>query len=597
MPQTALTTQGGRGQGKTSGQPAPKSRNKKQAGGFLWINKDATSASLSNSRDDGMSLTAINSHVQKLSWSGKSGVRKPKKAPKPSSKSNTSSPSQSEPTTIQSPTQDEIWNLKLDQAGRPNSEVLAFVPPQTDLSTNAGWIGCDLCSEEIGPSLHKSNCSSDHRHFTLFPGDVNPWLLPRSNNADPFNCAAVQLDVWAHRILQYFHFTLLPGIISSDVQPFFLLNSHWDASIQNIIRGCLGNRMHMDALLAVTADRMKYVTGDELARTDAPELYAVKAIRSLRSYLSASDAIDRQVILDIFFLAWIEIHHTNYEGARGHLSIISQLVQTMGGLDQIDAMTRSLCIIADLHVASKTGMHPLFALTWDPGPLPESVRVVESTRKPASVRFGDAFFRLPYLGSQLRPVVTDLVSCVNFAEIVWRSPWTPQRDMEWVVTRANAIFHRLLSLPIPGPSTSVLELKAECCRLALVAWTMYTSIGLAGEKSLSGSAFRARAFVPSTSKRLLQMLRRINRIAGERCWNDDYGTLLWMLGMGFCSTRGDDHDWFASRFVGIAHQIGIQTYDALSKALGQYLPFDKRGVSSLRKLAMVIRDDSAEWAA
>jgi hypothetical protein len=98
----------------------------------------------------------------------------------------------------------------------------------------------------------------------------------------------------------------------------------------------MANEMHMYCLLAATTGRMKFVTSERLDRIDRPEQYLAKAILILRRHLEEGATITQQVIVDMFFLATVEIYSRNFEGARAHLRIIKHLVGKLGGLRSLD---------------------------------------------------------------------------------------------------------------------------------------------------------------------------------------------------------------------------------------------------------------------
>lgn len=74
---------------------------------------------------------------------------------------------------------------------------------------------------------------------------------------------------------------------------------------------------------------MKSVTGDKIDRIDRPEQYLAKSIAILRQYLQEGAIITQQVIVDMFFLATVEIYSRNFEGARAHLRISSILLTSL----------------------------------------------------------------------------------------------------------------------------------------------------------------------------------------------------------------------------------------------------------------------------
>jgi hypothetical protein len=557
---------------------------------FLWVNKNASSLSLSNSKYDCSSAAAINRHAQRLSRAAAGGQKKSLVLAKKNSSS-------SSPVVEASPTRSpriNSVNSPASSTSSPSQFILPYDPVRADVAprtpieapipTISKFNVKTIVRAPLSGRERPNACTCNRQHYLCLQHRQRVSPSPQFRSLSSYG--EVEFDVWAHRIVQYFTSYLIPSIISSDVEPSFLVGCDQESFIHNIVRGCLSNKMHMDSLLAFTSDRMKYVTQDQLARNDTPEIYAVKAIRAVRASLQSSQKIDHQIILDIFFLAWIDVHHMNHEGGRRHLLVVRDLVAILGGLDKLDSLVSRLIHIADLHIAAKTGNVPIFDLAWDPGPFSGIPQGMMKLTAVSPVNTGNLLLRWTELRNPLRSVIHDVVDCVRIAQNSWLNPGGSQIDMPWIVQRANALLYRLLVIPMPSvgePNTRTL--KQECCRLALIAWTLYISFGLAGDCTLAKSAFLARAFVPSNGKRLRETLLRIGNSAGKDCWGSDRTVYLWMICIGVCSTRGEDHKYFLERFRSATSQLGIETYGELSFTMEGYLPFDKKGTTSLRKLA------------
>ena len=321
------------------------------------------------------------------------------------------------------------------------------------------------------------------------PAQERQGLHMSGGRADPFSCSKVVIDVNIHRFLSFFTVVWMPTAFKSDAQAKDQgkLQQRPNSSIKDIIRGCMSNDMHMYSLLAASTARMKFVTADRLDRIDRPEQFLAKAIVSLRRYLEQGAKITQQVILDMFFLATVEIYSRNFEGARAHLCIIKHLVAKLGGLGRLDLWACEMIWNCDMVAACFVGGKPLFDSLPDPGPLPAlrtaqiEADLTASSRRP----MGSAFLRLDdFFDLRMRTVVEELICVARTVQHFWQFSHARTSDREWAAERGHALVHRMLSMSASCDSLGKRSLKQECCRIALIMWLSYMySVGTTGGKS------------------------------------------------------------------------------------------------------------------
>ena len=190
---------------------------------------------------------------------------------------------------------------------------------------------------------------------------------------DPFNCTALPTDHEIQSILQYYLKFSIPATYSAEQLPkdhpkssLSMIHRHAPA-VKKGVNGALFNKMHMYALLTATAGRMKYVSRVRLDRHNSAELFMEQAIQHLRVYLkSHKDAVvDKQVILDVFFLCVCEWYLQNYSAALTHLSAVGHMMKSLDLSSKFDQYIEETARYNDVFLSVETATPPIFSLTWD----------------------------------------------------------------------------------------------------------------------------------------------------------------------------------------------------------------------------------------
>ena len=194
--------------------------------------------------------------------------------------------------------------------------------------------------ETTSATSHQDQRPSRRELNPTLPTPSNPLPLPLAVFSGPTASAldyirvpSLSLDSNIQSVLQYYlSFVLLSapddGPHSTHPQDTQLVQH--SSTIKAIVQGCLRESVHLYALLAATASRMKRVSGIHFAPDHGPESYLSKAIQGLRALLTVQMAsTDRQLILDIYYLSVCEWYLGSYDAACTHSNFLKQLLRAL----------------------------------------------------------------------------------------------------------------------------------------------------------------------------------------------------------------------------------------------------------------------------
>jgi hypothetical protein len=412
---------------------------------------------------------------------------------------------------------------------------------------------------------------------------------------DSFTSIDVQLDTESHGVFQYFVSKWTPSACKCTqgsrtplcTWPGMEIASTWPqkrvASMEETVRRCLFNQMHMYALLAVNTGRMKYVTRDHIKRLDLPEFYMATAIRMLRTYLTQCQTLDQQCLLDLFFFGSFETYAKNYQGAQIYLGIIKEIAERFfGNFDMVEEHIRKLCWNADLRLAFICGTQPVFRLSWDPGPLSNVDSEAPAYRRSTSVRAKTSSVLTmvqAISGPPLHAIVEDLTECAEAA----RDLLSAERDIDRqrIIDRATAILHRLISIPTPQGPASAEELREECCRQGLILWTWNILIGsVSSHTGLAGLQHLER-MTPLHGIRLKKAICSTTSLS-DQCWSGHNQVLFWLMILGAAmGGQEGDQPWFAQEMRHLANLLEVRDVLQLSRVLFDLLDMNEAGKAAL----------------
>jgi hypothetical protein len=536
---------------------------------LLFINKDATSVSFSQS--EAHVRRKINRHVQHWQLGTKFATKQRALRECPASRisvaaNDKTSNNQNGPVT--------------GLAGRSFTAPSSLEEQTSTLTTNAESAEGDASVvQAVGA---KQQPAEDEAALSRTrPGlPLPPVLCSRGNGVDPFSSTATPIDHTTHNLIQHYIRVLVPSTFRVEAHAYRSTTTRHAASTFEVVRRSMSNEMHMAALLAVSASRVKHVVKKDLGKNSA-EAFMYNAVRALRKHLrSESVVIDQATILDIFWLFQAESYSRRYDASMVHLRIVKQLVEGIGGLRMLDRYMMESIMIGDILVSIETFVPPIFPFICDPGGLEPSQISALSMKMDSQLRCLGQGFIQEHLCLELRLVISDLVHCMQMAQWLWSQSKPDPNDVKWTTLRSYSLLHRLLSVSLSTQSDLRLHGKEECCRVALIMWLgqVTTSTGVA---TRSGNM---------NAGRLKDRLLEYGMLDPGSC--ADTRLLAWMLVVGaFATANTDTEAWFLVALRKILAELHIKGNDRFRNMLEEYFYLDGMQSKSLQRIGKELLGD------
>ena len=383
---------------------------------------------------------------------------------------------------------------------------------------------------------------------------------------DPFYCTSAVLDARDQRLLFYPFTSFIETTFNAESLLWTTSSTlfrHRDAIVERL-RRCVVDELTMYSTLAYCASCMRWAFGKR-ARERPPEYYVLKAIAALKVRLEKVDIVDDWLILSIYALGVSEMWADNCEAAASHLKMTRHLVIRNGGLTKLPPYLMESVLLCDKYVAIGRSEAPIFPLDWEPVSLPTIQKLPNSqdNRLEAPLtELAQGFFELEehVLDPNTLQIIHDIRVCARVSQ-QWGTQAIPSdpSDQHWLFLRHQAIFWRLLSLPTTVSSETETETQ-HCCRIALIIWLLKITVYFGAQR---------------WSKRLLPRLKaaivRVDDAAtAERC---PPKLLFWIACLGAMTAEyTDEREWFLRRTVQAASCAEIERDEgAFRKVLGRFL--------------------------
>jgi hypothetical protein len=469
----------------------------------------------------------------------------------------------------------------------------------------------DKCRQLCCSSKTHDSNTADYESYLRSHRSNSP-LLPHWNQHSAslsgqcfgtFAFTEVAYDETVHRSIQYFTSRWKPFACKCDVNtplcvwPGEIGSAHYPEHILNVndvVRNCLHNKMHMYSLIATCAGRIRSVEMDIVQHIDSPEKYMMKAINLLRNFLSDCPIIDEQVIIDVYFLSTFEYYLKNYSAAQIYLRIIKSMVETIGGFQHLGEYARRLLWNGDVSVALEHPSRPILPPIWTPQPISTSPRehmVLDGTPV-LTDGMGSSFHRHDnFLSPNLLDIVADICSYAKLLKSPTSVEVTP--NTQTIFERGTALLHRLLSSSSGADAKPDLNsLKEDCCRYALTMWVWNVFIRGAANIAVTGHGTStdvtdARQMRPIIAKQLKQSIIRACEYANEHTVNlNEYRLRLWIFGVGISGAeQGKTKDWYSDIFVRHAIALKIRTIEQILHIFDGYAYLERFELTNMKQLA------------
>ncbi|KAJ9611371.1 hypothetical protein H2200_004555 [Cladophialophora chaetospira] len=485
---------------------------------FMFINKDAKSDSLSHSHKN--ERVQIHSHVQKGRRYKKSdnGIIYAPQLP-----------------FLQPGRRSRDTNDREDQV--PDEDVQTQQPTTFLLRRTSSPVpaASHQYLEQLDPNLDPLLWDYSQVPVTpsLSPQSVPTFPASAEESFDPFGVTCVKVDESIYSLLQYFLARFHPNIwhLERAIRTDHAYAFRYDA--MSVIQGCLHDEYNMYALLAHMSSYMQGIDGARA--TGDWDFYMHKALQSSQNYVKSGKPITGRMILNTFSLACAEWYRFNLENGYIHFKAAKSMIDTIGGLQAVDAPLAELLLTGDAYVAGELRTKPLWSDSeFDNGDdHPMTAFALQELQKLLSgtVQIGSGLLTSAHQGiipADLRWVTLDLAVALS----VLRSSRSNEpasaaqssEGLHWVHIRSIAIRHRLLHMDLSDP-------RSDAVRIALVLW-MFLCFTVTGRKR------SVMVIAPFLQETLLTI--------AEEEWHHHEEVHLWILTIGaLCATVGTaEHNWF-----------------------------------------------------
>lgn len=434
-------------------------------------------------------------------------------------------------------------------------------------------------SENFQSSVNVSELNEQQEQHVLVQDDrphitsisLVPHIAGKGDALDPFNSTPIRLNRWTHSMIQYFIRDLIP-----DIWPGQSAFRHNDG-ISRRIELCLGDELHVNALMAVLTARLHHLQGEK--HSPKAQFYAGHAYRILRSRIQQD--LDNPegywTIFAVMELAACEMYQGNIDATELHMKFISHVVSKMGGIQRLGRYIMESILICDLHRSLVLFSAPKITLERQhPLQVPEKSMGRYRIDHDICVRYlGQGLFD-DHGAVELSPMLLNIIPKIIYygqsahyylLDFEWQ-----RKDPHWMFMKTQEVLHLLLSIRLASH-----ELTSELCRTALIVWVQHiTKSCIAKRINLSlrirESLLRYRLTSPFSTSRLR--------------------FLFWVLStatFATCDVFPDDHEWFANQLRSIAPMLKSESEDEYREILQQFFYLESRQGDDLTKMLTRIK--------
>jgi hypothetical protein len=408
---------------------------------------------------------------------------------------------------------------------------------------------------------------------------------------DPFASTAVNIDSQAHSLLQYFVHVSHPRTWQSEVQN----DSYtFQRDAVTLVRGSFEEEVHFYTLLASMASQMHHF--DHMHQDGhSTNLLATKAIVAVRNHLNTTHVVDQRLVFDIHQLAVTEFYRYELDSAHIHLRAVKALLESLGGIENIDPALREWIVFGDGFVAAERLSKPIFsASTFDPGELYSERRqaLIQHCFSASPISQESKYRQL--LPGPLRNTLVDLAVAVQ--TIQQRSELASpvgeaigeNATRHWLLLRTTAIRHQLLELEVEDE-------RINAIRIAVIMWLFLTM-------TVTGRQRTARVLSLKLQV-ALESIERASKLAG---WTGFEDALLWITLTGAMASNVVGRHWYltlakklilANDVPGVSADPTTLTETTLVKFCGRFFYLDEVQQPMIRTLVadLTHRIAPPEW--
>lgn len=351
---------------------------------------------------------------------------------------------------------------------KPWSKFIRTLPTSDDSKgseVNAVRVKFVAFVEEPNPKKQREKKDSEKLQ------SLSTTLKPSYNSSDPFHCTIASMDAGTHAILHItFSQASRANFLAESFAPSYMLlhqlPTRHDAMFQLRLKRCVEDEKLMYSTLAYGSSLLGWMMG-RFDSAKQPEYFLDKALRAVRKYLATPGYIvDDWLLLSMYALAVTEMwnglpvmwerspqRHAmvsmlgshGFAACRMHLKALLQIVENASGWEQFDPYILDSVVMADRYMAISHGKPLVIPTTWDPGPLPFSIREELGITGESVLPLLGTSLLLEPLSEKLDSVVRDLVDYCRIASEAWAWSSIGPEAEGWLFRRLQAISCRLLN--------------------------------------------------------------------------------------------------------------------------------------------------------
>ena len=519
-----------------------RSVSRQQTSKFLFVNKDATSLSLSNSTSNRQATLEIRRHAQ---TQGKGDDGRPVKArPFVVAKSRVigwaAIPSQQLTKIGHTEQQEGVGKDIRHQIERGQKSYVAQLLPAID-ATGATW-QLDYDKKLV---------------LTYFTQVRQIWKapLPEGGHINSFTPVRTEDREYA------------PHVLASALQS--------------------QNELALYSLLAVTARRLRLLTETSFADDRTPEIYTVRAIQALRKQIDegwGSTSRNDHSLLWIAYLTLAEFYVKDASRTSTYFDIMKSLIISRGGFGKVHPYDLQFALAVDLMISCNTLSQPeLDALRWPllAGISTSSYDVVETIEQ-------RVIHALSGLDDRIRFMYSHTLALRGTMQTVHSLPTQAVASLSIFTKRRMHLFPiQALSLWLAKSKSetyahlevisSVDAIYFQLRLLSFQAWLLATAFGFLNREQILLASLQEPAALQYFSKHTNWFMDNLEGSLSGTEWLTHNLMTLWILALACLISRsyGGDHVRYEQRFVEAARVAKIASRVELGEALGKGLPLDR----------------------
>jgi hypothetical protein len=553
--------------------------------GFLFVNKTAASESLSNSRghDDVINHRLVAKHAQENAQRDEDVVGRVHTE-------ECTNPAKEKPIG---------WHIKFRCHHQPSRRKRRRKPVQTERAVYERYGSRGTVVEQDKPLIQAAIDSCCSTVLSIGPTEhlyleycTKTWM-PTSNTVVRGSRFRVFTKYWPGDSKASFHF------------------------VQGALQA--SDPLSLYAMLAASAQRMKYVDGIELG-PHHPEKFMLKAIQALRARASCTEnVITQRLVLDISCFLLYESYLTNVRRCLLYWKMIQDIITSLGGFQNLESFTALTVVIRDYLASVPTlepcaidpfrnpglvGISTLDGDGWKTQECHNRVGRVLCTLDPRvqfsmleNCSFNDM---LEALGD-LKPEAVDKISkhMTREALNIYIHPMRPLEGFQGNPEQVEIQSEKMIYVDAGGEELQLpAYIMPTLARHKSVRVWLYFSLFAISRHDLSETnvdVSRDPSTIPESimqdivlmSQILCQLPSQVMRLG----WQIRPDFLLWQNAVGALASWGDDLRFaFESEFHKLATEMGLSSRVLMEEALSLLFPLQVMKSEAMSKLWDIIKE-------